>query len=84
MAWIVLTAIGIAASILVFIWAIKSGQFSDQGRARYLPLCDESPDDVCQRTSAFRFEALALILVVVVVLSAMVGAVYMTIVSVYG
>jgi cbb3-type cytochrome oxidase maturation protein len=35
--------IGLTISLLVFFWAVKSGQFNDQQRARYLPLRDE-PD----------------------------------------
>jgi len=40
--WIVLTATGILTSIWVFVWALRTGQFSEQGRARYLPLEDET------------------------------------------
>jgi cbb3-type cytochrome oxidase maturation protein len=29
---------GLIISVLVFMWALKSGQFKDQQRARYLPL----------------------------------------------
>ncbi len=36
--WIILTAIGVLGSMGVFFWALRSGQFADQGRARYLPL----------------------------------------------
>ncbi|MGD9006798.1 MAG: cbb3-type cytochrome oxidase assembly protein CcoS [Desulfobacteraceae bacterium] len=35
--------IGLTISLVVFFWAVKSGQFNDQQRARYLPLRDE-PD----------------------------------------
>jgi cbb3-type cytochrome oxidase maturation protein len=38
--WIFLVGLGLWASIGLFIWAFRSGQFSDQGRARYLPLSD--------------------------------------------
>jgi len=33
--------IGISISLLVFFWAVKSGQFHDQQRARFLPLRDQ-------------------------------------------
>ncbi len=36
--WIFLIVGSLAAGIGLFIWAHHSGQFSDQGRARYLPL----------------------------------------------
>jgi len=41
--WIVLTFTGISVSIAAFLWALRTGQFSDQGRARFLPLRDEIP-----------------------------------------
>jgi len=41
--WIVLTGTGVLVSIGVFIWALRSGQFADQGRARYLPLYETDP-----------------------------------------
>jgi cbb3-type cytochrome oxidase maturation protein len=41
--WIILTGTGVLASIAVFLWALQSGQFTDQGRARYLPLCETDP-----------------------------------------
>ncbi len=36
--WIFLIFGSLAAGIGLFIWAFHEGQFSDQGRARYLPL----------------------------------------------
>jgi nitrogen fixation-related uncharacterized protein len=33
--------VGIAITLPVLLWAIKNGQFSDQQRARYLPLEDD-------------------------------------------
>jgi nitrogen fixation-related uncharacterized protein len=35
--------IGFALSVLVFIWALRNGQFKDQKRARFLPLDPEPP-----------------------------------------
>lgn len=37
--------VGFAISLVVFVWALKSGQFQDQQRARYLPLEDEASPD---------------------------------------
>lgn len=31
---------GFSVSFIVFIWALNNGQFSDQNRARYIPLED--------------------------------------------
>jgi cbb3-type cytochrome oxidase maturation protein len=44
--------IGIGISLLVFFWAVKSGQFHDQQRARYLPLRD-GPDPGPAKVSRF-------------------------------
>jgi cbb3-type cytochrome oxidase maturation protein len=39
--WILLTGVGVLVSIALFLWALRSGQFSDQERARYLALSHE-------------------------------------------
>ena len=44
--------IGIVISLLVFLWAVKNGQFHDQRRARYLPLRD-GPDQGPTKASKF-------------------------------
>ena len=51
---------GFVISLLVFFWALRNGQFKDQGRARFLPLVDE-PDGRPARISRLnRLEAIAL------------------------
>lgn len=40
--WSFLVVISLWVSVMAFIWAVKSGQFADQDRARYLPLWKES------------------------------------------
>ena len=35
--------VGLTISLLVFLWALKNGQFKDQERARFLPIENE-PD----------------------------------------
>ena len=53
--------IGFSISLLVFFWAVKSGQFQDQQRARFLPLRDE-PDTGSVKVSRFgRWEIYGLI-----------------------
>jgi nitrogen fixation-related uncharacterized protein len=39
--WILLVACTIWICLLGFVWALHDGQFSDQNRARYLPLVDD-------------------------------------------
>jgi len=34
---------GVIIGLVVFVWALKNGQFSDQQRARFLALEDDSP-----------------------------------------
>lgn len=42
LAWLILMIVGLTVSVFLFIWALETGQFSDQVRARYLPLVGES------------------------------------------
>jgi cbb3-type cytochrome oxidase maturation protein len=37
-AWLVLVALSLGVSLAAFIWGLRNGQFTDQDRARYLPL----------------------------------------------
>ena len=39
--WVLLIIISLWVSLAAFFWALRSGQFSDQERARYLPLRGE-------------------------------------------
>ncbi len=39
--WIVLVAISVLIGLAAFVWAIGTGQFTDQGRARYLALSED-------------------------------------------
>jgi cbb3-type cytochrome oxidase maturation protein len=38
--WLILIVISLSTALGAFIWALGSGQFSDQERARFLPLRD--------------------------------------------
>ena len=58
--WITLVAISLWISLVAFIWALRSGQFSDQGRARYLPLRSELPPAPAGNPSKFTAEIYAL------------------------
>lgn len=40
--WVFLVAASLWVSLAAFFWGLKSGQFTDQTRARFLPLRDES------------------------------------------
>jgi cbb3-type cytochrome oxidase maturation protein len=42
--WLTLVIISLAVSLVAFVWGVENGQFSDQARARYLPLRDQHPE----------------------------------------
>jgi cbb3-type cytochrome oxidase maturation protein len=62
--------IGISISLLVFFWALKTGQFRDQQRARFLPLRDTAADRIVPVSSLHRLEVYGLFALSVVGLAA--------------
>ncbi len=69
--WIVLVVFGVWTSFVVFFWAFRAGQFSDQDRARYIPLRDQRPGGLPDAPSRPGAEFLFLILLAVLFLGAM-------------
>ncbi|CAB5088493.1 hypothetical protein D3OALGA1CA_1127 [Olavius algarvensis associated proteobacterium Delta 3] len=62
--------VGFAITLVVFLWALKSGQFSDQQRARFLPL-EEEPEPAAGKASKIRrIEVYALFLLAIAGLAA--------------
>lgn len=53
--------IGLCISGLVFFWALKNGQFSDQKRAAFLPLQHDTERLPARIRQSHRFEAIALL-----------------------
>ena len=49
--WVFLVVASLWVSLAAFFWGLKSGQFSDQTRARYLPLRDECPSPALKNPS---------------------------------
>lgn len=43
LAWMGLIAVSLALSLAALAWALRTGQFADQGRARYLALGERRP-----------------------------------------
>ena len=62
--------IGLILSLVVFYWASKTGQFSDQQRARFLPLRDNEDQPPMKTTRIHRLEIYGLFLLAVGGLSA--------------
>ena len=52
--------VGFGVSLLVFFWALGSGQFKDQDRARFLPLEHGDAPRPSKISRAGRYEAYAL------------------------
>jgi cbb3-type cytochrome oxidase maturation protein len=52
---------GFVISLVVFLWALRNGQFSDQQRARYLPLDEEVDRGPAKVSRMNRLEAYALL-----------------------
>ena len=52
--------IGLALSFVVFFWALNNNQFSDQQRARYLPLHDTGESEPVPSTRLGRYETIGL------------------------
>jgi len=65
--------IGFAISLVVFLWALKKGQFKDQDRARFLPLEDEPEPKKVTVTKFNRIEGYALIFLAIAGLAATVA-----------
>jgi len=61
--------IGLGLCLLVFFWALSSGQFQDQQRARFLPLQGEDMPAV-QQSRFGRYETYALLILAVLGLAA--------------
>lgn len=65
--------IGFAISLMVFLWALKRGQFKDQERARFLPLENEPESAKVTVTKFNRIEGYVLIFLAIAGLSATVA-----------
>lgn len=57
---------GLFVALIVFAWALKNGQFSDQQRARFLPLSQAGPQKSVRANRASRVEVYALFGLVIV------------------
>ena len=75
--WLVLLSLGV--SLLAFAWAVKTGQFSDQNRARSLPLLDSTGGgEVVSPPALWGRERAAIIIILAVGGAAMAGAVVLS------
>jgi len=82
--WIGLILLGVVGSLVALFWALRTGQFADQGRARYLPLSDDFPMPQVEHPSRLSAEVYALLFVLGLGLLAMGTAVVMTVMRLKG
>jgi cbb3-type cytochrome oxidase maturation protein len=76
--WLVLVVFSLTASLAAFFWGLKSGQFSDQKRARYLPLGDIRPQAVIKEPSKWTIEVYVLLFIGLLVLSGMAASLFLS------
>ena len=79
LAWLSLVAVGIGISIMVFLWALKNGQFADQARARYLPLAEEGPLQPAEISRRLPAEVYALTIIITLGILSIVSTITLTI-----
>ena len=60
---------GFLISIVVFVWALNSGQFKDQQRARFIPLENDPTTHPVKASRFARIQTIALFLLVAICLS---------------
>ena len=58
--WALLIVASVWVSVAGFLWAFRNGQFSEQDRARYLPLRDEPLPVAAKNPAKFTREVYAL------------------------
>jgi len=76
--WVALVVISLWVSLIAFIWAARSGQFSDQQRARYLALSDDLPAHPVRQESKRAPEGLALLFVIALGLAGLLALIVLT------
>jgi nitrogen fixation-related uncharacterized protein len=74
--WLLLIGAGLMVSIGLFVWALLSGQFAEQGRARYLPLSDAAPLSAAPASSRLCSEVYVCLFIIGIWLCAMMSTLY--------
>ncbi|NSW86168.1 MAG: cbb3-type cytochrome oxidase assembly protein CcoS [Syntrophobacteraceae bacterium] len=82
--WISLVIISMWISVAAFLWAFRSGQFSEQERARYLPLYNESTAPPEHVPRGFTAETRALLAIGIIGLGALLSPIVLLIFRIGG
>jgi cbb3-type cytochrome oxidase maturation protein len=78
--WIMLVGMSLWVSLIAFVWALRSGQFNDSGRACYLPLADEYHGAPRDPAPARTKESCALLAVAAIGLAGIASALWLSLV----
>jgi len=77
--WMILVLLSLWAAMCAFIWALKSGQFADQSRARYLALSEDLPLTSAKAVSTRRRpELVALVAILVIGFAAILATIVLS------
>jgi cbb3-type cytochrome oxidase maturation protein len=76
--WLILVVFSLTASLAAFLWGLKSGQFSDQDRARYLPLGDIRTQTLIKEPSKWTIEVYVLLFIGLLVLAGMAASLFLS------
>ena len=68
-------AVGFTISLVVFFWALNTGQFKDQKRARFIPLESEQPAQPVRASRFARIQTIALFALVCICLASSVAVI---------
>lgn len=61
--WVTLVALSLWVSVVAFIWGLRTEQFSDPARSRYLPLVNEFSRPPAGHPAKFTLEVYALLVI---------------------
>jgi cbb3-type cytochrome oxidase maturation protein len=63
LAWFILVALSLWVSVVAFVWGIRTEQFSDPARSRYLPLINDLSRPPAGHPAKFTLEVYALFVI---------------------
>ncbi len=75
-AWMILIAFSLWVSLAAFWWGLQSGQFSDQDRARYLPLQDVLPQPLVKDPAPWTVEVYVLMFIGLLLVVGLAGSLF--------
>ncbi len=80
--WLIFLGSGLLMAVLTVVWAIRTHQFDDQNRARFLPLTGMTEEELTQEPKRrFRAEYIGTWTMVALGLGSIAGALVLTLVN---